>query len=228
MKFLKQFIPASASQPSEPAAPHSSFEDVSSVQLEEHLAVARYGSFLLTDAVRPAYNLEVVPSAGYRRDVYNDSDNGAEVPVIMAAQTRERLFELFMDLLDPLGSEVDVVLESSHSGSKTDQYREHVDLPILKSTLWDFEDVLLNDGCTGLAVLNPRAELEVQFDEHKLLVIYGRDLMEFESILDEAGLRCSDDIRFITEGEHVHSSSEEFAEEHRQLSYRLGIDDYEF
>ena len=228
MKFLKQLIPNGNPSASEPVGTHSSFEGVADGQMEEHLAVARYGSFLLTDAVRPAYDLSVVPSAGYRRDVYSDKENGAEVPVLMAAQTKERLFELFLDLLDPLGSEVDVVLESSHSGQKTDQYREQMDLPILKSTLWDFEDLLLNDGCTGIAVLNPRAELEVQFDEHKLLVVYGRDLLEFESILDDAKLRCSDDIRFITEAEHVHSSDEEFKDAHDQLALRLGIDDYEF
>ena len=28
-------------------------------------------------------------------------------------------------------------------------------MPVLKSILWDFEDLLMNDGCTGIAVLNP-------------------------------------------------------------------------
>lgn len=225
MKFLKQLMnPPSA--PSVEPTPTSSFEKLSESQLEEHLAVARYGSFLLTDAVRPAFDLDVVPSAGYRRDCYNDKENGAEVPVLMAAETKERLFDLFLDLLDPLGTEVDVVLESSHDGGKKDSYREQMELPILKSLLLDFEDLLTNDGCTGIAVLNPRAELEVQFDEHKLLVVYGRDLIEFEQILDQNLLRCSDDIRFITEGEHVHSSSEEHRADYEQLAYRLGIDEY--
>ena len=228
MKFLKQLIPNPTPTPSEPSGPHSSFEDLSGNQLEEHLAVARYGSFLLTDAVRPSFNLEVVPSAGYRRDVYTDKDNGAEVPVLMAAQTKEKLFDLFLDLLDPLGNEVDVVLESSHDGRKTDQYREQIDLPILKSTLYDFEDLLLNDGCTGIAVLNPRKELEVQFDEHKLLIVYGRELIDFEQILFDNRCDPSEGIRFITEGEHVHSSSEEFRDAYEQLSHRLGIDEYEF
>ena len=57
-----------------------------------------------------------------------------------------------------------------------DLYREHIDLPVLKSILYDFEELLLNDGCTGIAVLNPHMPLEVQFDEHKLLIAYGHDL----------------------------------------------------
>src|SRR5262245_6801925 len=88
----------------------SSFVGVSEAQLEDQLNVARYASVLLTDAVRPAFDLAVVPSAGWRRDVYRDQETSIDVPVIMAAQTRERLFDLFIDLLDPLGTDVDVVL----------------------------------------------------------------------------------------------------------------------
>src|SRR5690606_9274595 len=103
----------------------------------------------------------------------------SRIPVLMASASNEILFELFMDMLDPLGMEVDVVLETSHArqgGGHDDLYREHIDLPVLKSILWDFEDLLLNDGCTGIAVLNPRTPQEIQFDEHKLLTAYGEPL----------------------------------------------------
>ena len=88
-------------------------------------------------------------------------------------------------LLEPLGSEVDVVLETSHdhsNGGHLDLYREHIDMPVLKSILWEYEDMLLNDGCTGIAVLNPNVPQEVQFDEHKMLIVYGDPLSNFESI----------------------------------------------
>ncbi len=78
------------------------------------------------------------------------------------------------------------MLETSHdrdSRGHVDLYREHIDLPVLKSTLYDYEDLLLNDGCTGIAVLNPHVPLEVQFDEHKLLIAYGQDLGGFEARL---------------------------------------------
>lgn len=205
----------------------SSFQGVSETQLEEHLNVARYGSFLLTDAVRPAFDLQVVPSAGWRRDVYRDAETKIDVPVIMAAQTREKLFELFLDLLDPLGNEVDVVLETSHeceSGKHDDLYREHMEMPILKSMLYDYEELLTHDGCTGIAVLNPRIPMEVQFDEHKLLIMYGHDLQAFEDVLEEHGLAQSDTIRFITEAEHIHSSTDEFAEHFSDLRYQLGVE----
>lgn len=230
MGFLKRFIKTTARDEGTPQG-HSCFEQITETQLEEHLGIARYGSFLLTDAVRPSFNLEVVPSAGYRRDVYRDKETGADVPVLMIAETREKLIDLFIDLIDPLGDEVDVVLETSHDsqgGKHQDLYREQMDMPVLKSMLYDYEDLLLDDGCTGIAVLNPRTPCEVQFDEHKLLIVYGQDLWPFEEVLSDYNLRCSDDLRFITEAEHIHSSSEEFSERFQELTYRLGVEDEQY
>jgi hypothetical protein len=227
MGFLQRFLKDAQREAVKPRR-QSSFQNVTEDQLEEHLSVARYGDFVLTDAVRPAYDLEIVPRAGYRRDSYRDRDTGVAIPVLMAAASREQVLDLFLDLLDPLGTEVDVVLETSHDqsgGRHQDLYREHIDLPVLKSILYDFEDILLDDGCTGVAVLNPALPLEVQFDEHKLLILYGQDLEEFEQVLANYGLDGSPDIRFITEGEHVHSSSDEFSRRFEELRYRLGVDD---
>lgn len=227
MGFLKRFF-KNTYRDGQPPKGRSSFENLSDDQLQAHLNIARYGNFVLTDAVRPSYDLQVVPQAGYRRDVYQDRESGVQIPVLMAAASRENILDTFFDLLDPLGNEVDIVLETSHEpkvGGHDDLYREHIDLPVLKSILYDFEDLLLDDGCTGIAVLNPRIPLEVQFDEHKLLIMYGQDLLDFEAVLADYNLDCSDDLHFITEAEHVHSSSDEFLRRFDELKYRLSIDD---
>ena len=106
----------------------------------------------------------------------------------------------------------------------TDLYREHIDLPVLKSILYEYEELLTNDGCTGLAVLNPDIPLEIQFDEHKLLIIYGDQLTEFESVLRDHGVLCEEGMKFITEAEHVHSSSDSYARTFEELQTRLGMD----
>ena len=210
------------------AAPlRSSFDAVSERDLEAHLAVSRYGKFELTDAIRPSYGLEVVPRQGFRHDTYRDEDSRSDVPVLMAATTKSQLIDTFMELLEPLGPVVDVVLETSHtcsSGGHTDLYREHIDMPILQSILWDFEDLLLNDGCTGVAVLNPRMPQEVQLDEHKLLIVYGSDLSAYENIMIDHHVDCDEQLRFITEAEHVHSTTERFVEQFEELKMRLGMD----
>ena len=206
----------------------SSFESLTEQQIEDHMRIARYGSFELSDAIRPSVDLQIIPRAGFRRDSYRDKQTGVEIPVLMAAASKDELFDLFLSMLDPLGDEVDVVLETSHDRGKkghNDLYREHIDLPVLKSTLCDFEHLLLNDGCAGVAVLNPRIPLEVQFDEHKLLIVYGQELGEFEEILQYAGLEHDDNLRFLTEAEHIHSSSDELSEEFNRLRYELAIDE---
>ena len=210
-------------------APHatSSFERLSQEELEAHLGVARYGDFVLSGAVRPSYDLQVIPCQGYRHDVYRDEERRTNVPVLMGAASKEHLFEVFMDILDPLGHEVDVVLETSHNREArghVDLYREHIDMPVLKSMLWDFEDLLVNDGCTGIAILNPGIPQEVQFDEHKLLIVYGNDLSEHERIFALRNVHCDDRMKFITEAEHVHSSSDQYRAQFEQLRTRLGID----
>jgi hypothetical protein len=226
MGFLQRFL-KSTYREGDPAATKSSFLDLTEEQLESHLSIARYGSFVLTDAVRPSYDLQVVPRAGYRHDVYQDRESGVKIPVLMAAASREHLLDVFFDMLDPLGDEVDVVLETSHErnqGGHEDLYRENIDLPVLKSVLYDFEDILLDDGCTGIAVLNPGIPLEVQFDEHKLLIAYGQDLTGFEDVLANYSLKRWEELKFITEAEHVHSSSDEFYERFEELRYRLGVE----
>jgi hypothetical protein len=228
MGFLKNFF-TNVYSTEMPARPATGFGQLSEDELEAHLGVARYGDFELSDAVRPSYNLEVVPSAGFRHDVYHDEENRAKVPVLMAAVTRNRLMESFISLIEGLGDVVDVVLETSHgnqSPGHTDLYREYIDMPILQSTLWDFEELLVNDGCTGIAVLNPRIPQEVQLDEHKLLIVYGNELKPYEKILLDGRIPCREDMRFITEAEHVHSTCERYVEEFEQLKMRLGMDGY--
>jgi hypothetical protein len=226
MGFLKKFFRNVFREGSMPPGT-SSFEHLSEEELEAHLGVARYGSFVLTEAVRPSYDLQVIPSQGYRHDCYHDEQNRTRVPVLMAAVSHEYLFETFMELLDPLGPVVDVVLETSHNRGQnghTDLYREHIDVPVFKSILWEYEDLLLNDGCTGLAVLNPDVPQEIQFDEHKLLIVYGDQLDAFERILRQRNVPCDDQLKFITEAEHVHSSSDQYTREFEELKTRLGMD----
>ena len=224
-------FPASQSTPSaenKKSSPSSSFAMLSGDELEAHMGVFRYGAFDLTDAVRPSYDLQVVPRQGFRHDSYVDPKTNQQIPVVMAAASRERLFDLFLDLIDCLGDEVDVVLEASHhggAGSHHDFYREHIDLPVLKSVLYDFEELLLNDGCCGIAILNPERQQEIQFDEHKMLLCYGTPLEPYERVLIQHDVYPDSSIRFISEAEHVHSSTDRLTRDFERLQNALGMDD---
>lgn len=192
----------------------------------DHLLVNRYGEFELTDAVRPGPDLQVVPRQGFRISTYRDSHAGLEVPVLAAAVSRDSLFDLFLDLLDPLGQIVNVVLETSHESSGNrhrDLFRSHIDLPVLKSHFYEFEEMLLNDGCTGVAVVSRSRPIEVQFDEHKLLIAYARDLGPFARILAQGGVVRDDHLKLISEGEHLHTTDPTYSVAFKQLCQRLGV-----
>ena len=145
---------------------------------------------------------------------------------MIAAVSREKLFSVFLSLLEPLGPVVDVVLETSHEsavGKHVDLVREQIDLPVLMSYLYDFEDLLLNDGCTGIAVISAAGPIEVQFDEHKLLVVYAQDIVPFEEILLQEGVRRLDQMKLLSEGEHLHSTGPDHLDQFDQLACRLGV-----
>ncbi len=190
-----------------------------------HLQRARFGDFWLTDAIRPSLRQPVIPKQGYRVEMYQDPGRGLCVPVLAAAVSREQLFDAFLDLIDQLDDVADVILETSHDGQDhhRDLHREQIDLPVLQSHLYDFEDLLLHDGCTGIAVLGTSRPIEVQFDEHKLLVVYAEDLAPFERSLQSFDIPRNDELRLITEGEHLHNTTPNFLDRFEQLCFRLGV-----
>lgn len=204
----------------------SSFASLNREEIETHIAIARYGSFQLTDAIRPSYDLRVLPEEGYARRLWRGPSGRAAIPVLAAMVSREKLLDLFFDLISSLSCMVDVVLESSHYRQKghTDYSREEIDLPILMSSLYDFEDILLNDGYFGIAVVDPLKRVEIRFDEHKTLAIFGRDLDSFEKIFYSYHVPRCDKIRLISEEEHLHASASAFLTRLEELRFRLGID----
>lgn len=198
--------------------------------LARHLRVKTYGDFTLTDAVRPSLEVPVRPRQGYRVEVFRNRESNARLPVLHAAVSAERLFDTFLELLEPLGEAVHVVLESSHNqrgGDHSDYRRNHIDAPVAASHFYDFEDLLLNDGCTGVAVLSTRGPMEVQFDEHKLFTVYAPNLKPFQRVLKNLGVRRRQILPLISEAEHLHYTNESYAEQFEQLAMRLGVADFE-
>ena len=82
-------------------------------------------------------------------------------------------------LIESLGDVVDVVLETSHGSDRTATPICTANTSTCRSCrarCGTSKTCLINDGCTGIAVLNPSIPQEVQLDEHKLLIVYGKDL----------------------------------------------------
>lgn len=203
---------------------------MNSDRLATHLQIDRYDDFTLTDAIRPGAAVPVRPREGYRVQVYRDDKAKFRLPMLSAAVSAERLFDVFLALLEPLGEDVHVVLESSHDGhtdSHTDLRRNHIDMPVLASHFCEFEDLLTNDGCTGVAVLANGRPMEVQFDEHKLFHVYAPNLKPFRRALRDLGVRRRKVLPLISEAEHMHHSTADQADAFRQLCMRVGVGDFD-
>lgn len=194
---------------------------------------ARGRRLALTQAIRPA-NRPLFPlREGYRIEIYKDPELGLRMPVLTAAVSANKLFPLLFDLFAPLGEVVDFILESSHDLDPADDgppiaatwERTDIDLPVLTSILCGYEQLLLNDGCTGMAVLNADRNYEVHFDEHKLLYLYGPQLSSFEAVMKQHGIQRDDDLIIVTEEEHIHSTSDEFYEQLHELRQLVGVED---
>jgi hypothetical protein len=199
-------------------------------RLAAHLSIKSYGNFNLTDAIRPGAGLPVRPRQGYRVEVFRDRQAKLRLPMLSAAVSAEGLFETFLALLQPLGEVVHVVLESSHDTSAdahTDLRRTHIDRSVLASHFCEFEELLTHDGCTGVAVLADRVPMEVQFDEHKLFHVYAPNLKPFRQVLRGHGVRRRKLLPLISEAEHLHHTTDEFAEGFRQLALRIGVGDFD-
>ncbi|NDC63763.1 MAG: hypothetical protein EBZ59_07240 [Planctomycetia bacterium] len=167
----------------------------------------------------------MIPQAGYRLDTYVDPRGGSRLPALIASVSSEDLFETFLRLLEPLGDTCDIVLESSHERTdipRVEFTREGVERLVLESILWDYEDLLLDDGCTGVAIMHPDLPMEVQLDEHKLLIVYAHAQGPFQRILEEQGIDRHDGMRFISQGEHLHTSHTRYARRFDELTGQLG------
>jgi len=198
-------------------------------RLSLHLDIDRYGEFRLTEAIRPAPETPLQPREGYRIDVFRDRLARVRIPMISAAVSAERLFDVFLALIEPLGDVVDVVVESSHDAGldhHIDLRRDRIDRAVLASHLCDFESLLTHDGCTGIAVIAAGKPIEVQFDEHKLFHVYGPELAPFRRVLRSAGVRRRRALPLICEAEHFHHTTDEFAHRFRELALRLGVGDF--
>ncbi len=89
------------------------------IQLATHLRHNRYGSFTLTDAIRLGADVPISPQQGYRIERFRDPVSRRRLPMLAASVSAEQIFEVFLDLLQPLGETVEVVLETSHNSGMT-------------------------------------------------------------------------------------------------------------
>ncbi|MDO4551363.1 MAG: hypothetical protein Q4C96_08960 [Planctomycetia bacterium] len=208
------------------APPGSSFANRNTREVVCHFKRSKYGKFFLPQAIRPSFDLQIIPQEGYRHKKYLDEITEKTFPMLCAAISEERLMNVCFEMLDILGSTANVVLETSHPGILKQKnfhyyFREEIDIPVLKSILLDYEELLLGDGCMSLAIIDNRHFQEIHLDEHKLLIIYTENPEYFQQILHNHAIYALPNLSFITDAEHVHVTRDKYFEVFQQLAYDL-------
>ena len=212
----------------------SSFRGLSEEDINGHLRIRRYGDFMLTQGISPAYDLRIRPQSGYRRSVYKDQDGQSSILVISASQ--EKILDLFFELAPLVGPLVDAFAETSHENGiyrffEDDGFSrdcdslisQNIDTSVASSIFTEFDDLLLNDGCTGVALANFRRMAELHFDNHKLIIFYGwkktKELVL--QTLARFGIAEDKSLEPICDAEHIHSTTPDFKYQFDQLVARM-------
>ncbi len=207
-------------------AKRSSFLGLSKEEIRVHKRIKRYGNFTLTNAVIPSYNLEVMPKSGFRRGFFRE----VSVSFILISASKESLFDLFIEIARLMSSScVDVFIKNTYRTRRIHlkKYREssvkEVDLFVVLSRLYDFEELLVDDGCTGIAIVNQETGLELQFDEDKILTVCNWQIIKEDllAILEKSQITEDPQMKFIFEAEHRHSTSLAFLRQFNRLKIRL-------
>ena len=183
--------------------------------------------------------------AGFKMGVF-DSDND---PSVVVMQTRELLFDTFMTLANEVfahGKKSLRNLRANIEGSrrfKTQNIEARhgaitfnhdkfsvgmIELQIFLSLLYDFEELLADDGTTGVSIYVNNIGTELIFDEHKLIVVRSRDQFLIERIavfLKDEGVRQLDDkVALTSTCEHVHITHHKFVAMFTDLLRRTGVE----
>lgn len=189
-------------------------------KLAEHTRKRKYGSFVLTDAIRPSFALDIIPEEGYRIDDLKDVGNDKKL--LYASISREKLFKIFLQFLDECENEVEVFLEQvdpRHRHATEEHYSELLDVSLVRDVCIKHKSLLLNQGYLSIVIRDARGDITL--DRFKCLGVIHPDINTFERILWLSDVDFIPDIQFLSEGPHIGLAYPEFNQAFENLRYAL-------
>ena len=217
-------------------------ETIDEVVASVKQGIAEKTGFELTDAVCPITEFDLW--AGFQRATYFDEVSG-RLQVVIVSQTKEHLFELFTSLIEELlriekikRAGLKAVFESRHIpddvtgfGKKygcsdnspyyADFLTRKIDPITFLSTLYDFEELITNDGFTGVSILSDLAFSELRLDVHKAILFfskYPKLVGKIITFLTKSGVHeLPTNVNTIAEKPHVHIGHSTYNAEFERL-----------
>ncbi len=195
-------------------------------ELRDIAGTYQFGDFALTNAIRVARPPHgIIPTNGYNLSAYRN------LPEVAAAVSREKIFDALQEMLGSIAEDhesVTVVLESSHGRIEhglphQDFFIDGVDMWKVRKVLADHEDLVINDGLTGVAVIAENDHRELQLTEHKLLIAYARRTKAFRERLAALGIPFDPAMHFVHHGAHFHMTDDAYPEQFRHMAAEFGL-----
>ena len=183
--------------------------------------------FVLTKAVCPLDDSAVL-QVGYKKDYYED-----QIPVLIISQSAESLFALFADIVAHFfgivfdNCMVDFVIERSYSKDCANaQFRaDKKDFLTALSLIYEFEDILVDDGCVRICYVSDKFGFEIQLTEHKLIHVYSvrnKNIRKVREFLRERNIPEISDMKLVTDFSHVHESFDALKEKFDRFVFLSG------
>lgn len=175
------------------------------------------------DALRSGYTLA--------NEIALDCTFQAEVPLIVA-QSKERILSTLHQLVGFIGRIdpevqffVDTFIQEDHNARRSVWTPSIPPLKLI-NTLRHYEDLLLNDGYHAYAIAAPTTGVEIQLDDHKLILIYTASehvRAELMAFLEDRGLTFDPTLPLITEKDHHHHTKAHHQSALEQLVKQLAL-----
>lgn len=185
------------------------------------------GNFF-TDAVRPRQSMPMIDR--YKITHIRQPD-GFEVPTLIASLSREKLYDVFLEMVGTLKSEVVLMIHTSHDlddhENPVELQRDEIELFMVESWLAnnDFENFLTHDGCIRVSVCNEDSSCQIDLDEHKLLYVFA-NMKSAVRILERRKIARRDAIKVVSAVPHVHFTADEFEDELRRFKEMTGMENW--
>ena len=141
-------------------------DSLSEADLEKVLLKNKFGNFELTEGVRIISD-DIIPEDGYLQHQPNESPM-AQCGLCISV-TRNKLWDLFVDLLETMKETNLLVVLDKTTISLNRVVRAGIDRCVLQGILDEYRDLLIDDGCVGIAVAQRRKRKLLFFDDHKLI-----------------------------------------------------------
>lgn len=195
----------------------------------EHLNQLRrdriVGDFVLTAAVIPAMENDILPEEGFR--VYTNEGyfkiNGGSM--IIASVSAEKMKYLFLSLSHEIGTVLSISVEDYHSDAQNiiDYLSYERDAYMLENIIDQYWRMIQNNYDVQVALFSAHVKVELVLTRVKTIHIHAVEPAPFVAILNDYGVVEKTNMRFFTESTYYVYNDYAGTDVFQRLISELGV-----